>query len=402
MISDYFKLAMKNLRKRKLRTWLTMLGIFISIATIFTLISLSLGLQNAVKEQFEILGADKFIIMSKAMNLGAFDIQKSLTEADVNVIKKISGVKDYSHAVIANGKIEFNKETKYMMVVGIPLEHLDVFTESGALELSEGRTIDENARGEVLLGDLFKNGNVFKKSVNAGEKITINGKDFKVKGIVKPVGNPQDDSNIYLSLEDVRTLFDIPERVDEVLVQVDNAENVQEVADRVEKKLRTFRGETEKTQTFTISTPEELLASFQTILLIITAFLSGIAAISLIVGAVGIANTMYTSVVERTKEIGIMKAIGAKNKDILWIFLIESGFLGLVGAGIGILIGMGASFSIVYFVTHYYATNLLQTAYPLWLIFGCLAFGFIIGTISGTLPALQASKTNVVDALRYE
>jgi len=111
---------------------------------------------------------------------------------------------------------------------------------------------------------------------------------------------------------------------------------------------------------------------------------------------------MYTSVVERTKEIGVMKAIGAKNKDIMIIFLIESGLLGLVGAAIGVLLGFGISKTIEYIAVNSLNTTLLQAAAPAYLVVGCLVFGFLIGAISGTFPAWQASKTNVVDALRYE
>ncbi len=111
---------------------------------------------------------------------------------------------------------------------------------------------------------------------------------------------------------------------------------------------------------------------------------------------------MYTSVIERTKEIGVMKAIGAQNKDIMMIFLIESGLLGLIGAVIGIFLGYGISKTIEYIALNSLDTTLLQAATPAYLIIGCLLFGFLIGAISGTLPAWQASKTNVVDALRYE
>ena len=159
---------------------------------------------------------------------------------------------------------------------------------------------------------------------------------------------------------------------------------------------------TEKTQDFDILTPEELLGSVQDILNIITAFLAGVAAISLIVGGIGIANTMYTSVLERTSEIGVMKAIGAQNKDILMIFLIESGLLGFVGALIGVVLGYGVSKGIEYIAINQLNTNLLQAAAPFYLILGCLAFGFIIGSVSGLTPARKAAKTNVVDALRYE
>jgi putative ABC transport system permease protein len=196
--------------------------------------------------------------------------------------------------------------------------------------------------------------------------------------------------------------MNLSERVDVILIQVKEGENVTEVSKEIEKSLRRYRGITEKTQDFTVSTPEELLESFQIILKIITAFLVSIAGISLVVGAVGIANTMYTSVVERTREIGVMKAIGAKNSDIAQIFLIESGLLGLVGGIIGVILGYLISKIVEIVAVNQLNTNLLQVASPWYLVTGCLFFGFAIGALSGVFPAIQASKTNIVDALRYE
>ncbi|MFA4952636.1 MAG: FtsX-like permease family protein [Candidatus Pacearchaeota archaeon] len=403
MISDYFKIAIKNLKQRKLRSWLTMLGIFISIATIFTLISLSLGLQGAINEQFQILGVDKFFIMPKGQ-LGAPGTGGAveLTLKDVNVVEKTSGVKDVTYATVANAKVEFNKQTRYMMVVGLPTDKIELFKESTSLKIEDGKFIEKSVTGKIVLGYDYKYGNIFGKPIIVGEIILINGQKFRVIGILGQIGNPQDDKNIYMSIDDVKSVFNTRDRIDEIIIQINYGENIKDVANKVEDKLRKSRGVTEKTQDFSVLTPEELLQSFGNILTIITAFLGGIAAISLIVGGVGITNTMYTSVIERTKEIGIMKAIGAKNKDILWIFLIESGLLGLAGAIIGVVLGYGLSNGIVYIVTNLYNTNLLQAAAPIYLIAGCLAFGFLIGAISGVLPAWQASKTNVVDALRYE
>jgi len=135
---------------------------------------------------------------------------------------------------------------------------------------------------------------------------------------------------------------------------------------------------------------------------IVQAVLVGIAAISLLVGGIGIMNTMYTSVVERTKEIGIMKAIGARNEDILYIFLFEAGLLGLVGGLIGVIIGFGLSKGAEYIATISLGTNLLQASVDIWLVLGALLFSFVVGIASGVLPAYQASKLKPVDALRYE
>ena len=404
MIKDYFKLAVKNLRQRGLRSWLTMIGIFISVATIFVLVSLSLGLQGAVEEQFEILGADKFFIQPATGFLGPPGSVGGvlLTEDDVEVVRKIQGVKDYSFFTAGHARVEFAGETRYMMVWGIPPEHMDVWNEVGSFDIEDGRNLEKGDKNSIILGNLFKTGDVIGKQVNVGNKLTINDENFKVRGIMSLIGNPEDDKAIMMDMESFRVLFDIPEKVDYIMIQIDEGEDILEVAERVENKLRKSRGVTEKNQDFHILTPEELLESFGNILAIITSFLGGVAAISLLVGAIGIANTMYTSVLERTKEIGIMKAVGAQNSDIMWIFLIESGLLGVIGAGIGVGLGYGVGKVIEYIAINQLNTTLLQIAAPVWLIGGCLGFGFLIGAVSGTLPAIQASKTNVVDALRYE
>ncbi|MDO8468083.1 MAG: ABC transporter permease [Nanoarchaeota archaeon] len=394
-------MGVRNLKHRGLRSWLTMLGIFISIATIFTLISISIGLQGAVAQQFQVLGSDKFFIMPKTLNLGVTE-NVILTEDDLDTIKKVNGVKDYSYITMGTGEVKYKGQIKYLMIAGMPLDHLDVYTEISSFKFTQGSFLKGGDVNVIVLGNNFELAKIFKQNLTTRDTLEINGKDFKIKGVMEPIGNPQDDQNILMPLDDFRDLFNVPNRIDQIIVQVQPGQNVLDVANRVEEKLRKSKGETEKTQDFSISTPEDLLESFNTILNIITAFLAGIAAISLIVGGIGIANTMYTSVIERTKEIGIMKAIGAKNSDVLLIFLIEAGLLGLMGGIIGVLLGMGLSWIIVYIAAQALGTNLFQAAFPLWLILSCLGFGFLIGAISGTLPALQASKTNVVDALRYE
>lgn len=140
--------------------------------------------------------------------------------------------------------------------------------------------------------------------------------------------------------------------------------------------------------------------TFGTILTIITGFLAGIAAISLVVGGIGIANTMYTSVLERTKEIGTMKAVGAQNKNILSIFILESSFLGLAGGVIGAIIGLGFAF-LISFITHKYSTAMGLDVIISWpLLISSITFALAVGTLSGILPAMQASKLKPVDALR--
>ena len=403
MIQDSFNLALKNLRKRRLRSWLTMVGIIISVAIIFILISLSIGLQNAVTEQFEILGGDKFFIQPKGQ-LGPPQAGASvqLTKDDLKIVERTSGVKEATYITIGNGEIEFNKEKRFFIVAGIPPDGMKLYTSSGSLEVEDGKNIGKGDIGKIVIGNHYKTKNIFSKPVKAGDKFLINGKEFEVQGIFALIGNPDDDRNIIMLSDDFEELFGSGDRVDTIVVQINDGENINDIANSVERKLQRFRNVDDKTQDFTILTPEELLATFQTVLSVITLFLFGVAAISLIVGAINITNTMYTSVLERYKEIGIMKAIGAQNKDILSIFLIESGLLGLVGGVMGVIFGFGVSKLIEYIAVQQLGTKLLQAAAPLYLIIGCLAFAFLTGAISGLWPAWNASKVSAVDAIRYE
>jgi putative ABC transport system permease protein len=403
MITDYFNLSIGHLKRKKLRSGLTVLGIFISIATIFILISLSLGLDAAVKEQFRLLGSDKILILPKGQagapgSGGAVQ----LTIKDVDFIQRLPGIKDQSYFTVGNAKVEFDNQARYYMVIGIPLDKSKVFEETGAYSAVDGRMLKSGDVGKVMIGYSYKYGNIFKKTVQPNNKISINGQEFKVTGILKSVGNPSDDSNIYMPMDDFKTLFKSGDRVDEILVQTKQGEDINAVSENIKKRLMNFRKVDDKTIDFTISTPEELLASFGIVLNIITVFLVGVAAISLIVGCIGIANTMYTSVLERTKEIGTMKAIGAKNSDILLIFVGEAGILGFIGGLMGVLLGIGIGKIIDYIAINALGTNLLRTATPLWLILGCWGFAFFIGAISGYLPARQASKIKPADTLRYE
>tara|TARA_Y100000310_G_scaffold164484_1_gene164260 strand:- start:891 stop:2099 length:1209 start_codon:yes stop_codon:yes gene_type:complete len=402
MLNDYFDIAWKNLKTRKLRAWLTMIGIIISVATIFTLVALSLGLQGAVEEQFEALGGDKFFIQPEGQ-LGPPQAGASvtMTKDDVRVVERVNGVREVTYFTAGNAKVEFKDEERFYAVYGLPEDGLDLYFETGSIEIEDGRAFSDGS-GEIIIGNHYKTRNIFERPVQVGDKFLINDVEFRVKGILKIIGNPEDDRSILMSAKDLEDLFDTGDRVDFMMVQIAKGEEMDAVVERVEKKLQRFRNVNDKTQDFTILTPEEIMEIFGTVLVIITAFLGGVAAISLIVGGIGITNTMYTSVIERIQEIGVMKAVGARNQDVLMIFLVESGLLGIVGGILGIFIGIGISEGIEYIAFSALGTTLLQTVYPTWLIVGCLLFAFLTGSVAGSLPAWRASKTNVVDALRYE
>jgi len=403
MLQDFFTLALKNIRKRKLRTFLTLLGILLAIATIFVLISLSLGLEMAVQEQFEKLGADKFFIQPRGQ-LGppgtAGAVQ--LTKEDIEVIEKIPGVQEVTYYTIGSAKIEFKDNIRFVMVSGFPLEHSELYLEAFTTEVEDGRFLEEGDTNDVVIGSQYKHNNFIGEEVKVGDTITIQGREFEVQGILESLGSPPDDRIISMPEDEFRELFQIPERIDFIIVHVENQDDINAIADRTERTLLKSRNLKEENQDFTILTPEELLETIGQVLNIITYFLLGISAISLLVGGVNIANTMFTSVLERTREIGVMKAIGAKNNDILTIFLIEAGILGLVGGILGVVLGFAVNKIIEYIAVVQFSVSYLQTSSPAWLILGSLAFSFLAGALSGLWPAWRATQIKPVEALRYE
>ena len=406
MISDYFKFSLEGIKKRKLRSSLTIIGIFIGIAAVVSLISLGQGLQVAIEEQFQQAGSDKiFIVPGSGFGPPGTAIQK-LSEHDKELIDRVRGVGAVGGITFKFSNVKFNDKVKFLPVHGFPLEdkELEITSESHNLRIKSGRNLKEGDKNKAVVGfRLSEQDVVFGKPIKLRDIIELDGEKFKVVGTAEKIGNPPDDSVIYIPIETSRELFGIgDDELDFIFVKVGDGFDVGEVAERIEEKMRKDRGLKEGEENFQVETLENILETFSNIFGIVQAVIIGIAAISLLVGGIGIMNTMYMSVAERTKEIGIMKAIGAKNSHILRIFLIESGAYGLFGGTIGVLIGVGIAKLTEYGAGKFLGTGLLMANVTPPLIISALLFSFIIGTISGIAPAYKASKLNPVDALRYE
>jgi len=405
MIEDFFKYALANMRNRKLRSWLTMIGIFIGIAAVVALVSLGQGLQKYIDEEFEKLGRDKIILMPKGQ-LGIGGTTGAVfTKSDVDAMKKVRGVADASGLVMRNVKLEFNDVVRYYLVLGMPTGKEgklvdELFMNYG---MEKGRAIKKGDKRKVALGHYYLDHELFERNVKLGDRIKINDVEFETIGFYELIGNPGDDQNVYIAEESLFELLEIEdERQDMIYAKAAKGEDAAVVSERIEKALRKHRNLDEGNEDFTVQSAEDMIASYLIIIDVINIVLIGIAAISLIVGGIGIMNTMFTSILERTNEIGIMKSIGARNKDIMILFLIESGILGLFGGAIGIAIGMGISKSIEVIATIALQSALLKAYFPWYLILGALMFSFLVGSLSGLVPAFRASRMSPVDALRYE
>ncbi len=401
-MKDYFSLALNNLKRRRLRSWLTMIGIFIGIAAVVSLISLGQGLQDYIGEEFEKLGADKIIIQPKGMGMpGTAGPSLILTSEDLKIIENVRGVEWASGYLGKQGQAKFKGELNIGFAYGVNPEDMDNLLALGELEV-EGRVFKKGEKFKVVVGYNHVYGDIWEKSVEIGSTIEIEGYDFKVIGVVEKVGNPMDDAVLYVPKETLREILDIEDEESQIIVKTAEGFNPENVAETIERKLRQARGEKQDQETFTVQTSEQLLDTFQNIFAVVQGVLVGIAAISLFVGGIGIMNTMYTSVIERTREIGTMKAVGARNSDILLLFLIESGLLGLIGGAIGVGIGIGLAKGAEFIAAQALGTNILQASSNPLIYLGALLFSFVVGTISGVLPAMQASKLKPADALRYE
>ncbi|MFH1310948.1 MAG: ABC transporter permease [Nanoarchaeota archaeon] len=404
MLKDYFLLAFGNLKHRGLRSWLTILGIFIGIAAVVSLISLGQGLQSFIDTQFEQVGGDKILITPKSMaSFGsASEEELILSEKDLEIIKKVNGVEDAEGALTRIGIVVNGKEQEIIMISGVSEKYLEIFGDMDALEVLEGRQLKDNDKSKVIVGYNHIFGNLWDKNTRIGSKIEIKGKEFEIVGVLKKQGNPADDNSVWVEKETFSGLFNTGNDVGTIVVKTEKGFNPDEVATDIGKALRKEKNQKIGEETFSVQSFSQLLETFTNIFAVVQTVFVGIAAISLIVGGVGIMNTMYTSVLERTHEIGIMKAVGAKNQDIFLIFLIESGLLGLVGGVIGIILGMAIGKGVEYIATAQLGTTYLQAVFGLPLILGALFFSFIVGAASGVLPAMQASKLKPADALRYE
>ena len=403
-MKDYFFLAFNNLKRRRLRSWLTMMGIFIGIAAVVALISLGQGLQSAIEEQFEQLGSDKIIIQPKGMGPPGSAASNSLilTSKDLKIIENVRGVEWASGYLIKQSQVKFKEEMSIGFTTGVTAEDFELMIEMVGLSILDGRKLEKVDKFKVVVGYDHVYKNTWDKPLKIGSTIEIEGYDFKVIGVMSKLGNPIDDGSLYVSKDVLKEILNVENEESQIIAKTATGFDPINVAETIERKLRRSRGEKEEQETFSVQTSEQLLESFSSIFGIVQAVLVGIAGISLLVGGIGIMNTMYTSVLERTKEIGTMKAIGAKNSNILLIFLFESGLLGLVGGAIGIGIGIGLGEGTEYIASITLGTDLLQAVFPWYLIAGALLFSFLIGTLSGVFPAMQAAKLKPADALRYE
>lgn len=393
---DTLLIAFNGLKGRKFRFALNLVGILIGCAAITGLISVTEGLQDSVTGQLNVFGPSNLIIMPGEMGSGITMTGGSLNWRDLDIISRIDHVKGVT-PIIANKIAEYTIEGRYFAtdVYGVEREYKELNPNT---ELAEGRNFVQSDAAVVIVGaNIAQPLDLDEPIVELGDRIKITATveevekelTLRVIGILKETGSSFGanlDDSIAIPLKTAQQLYETGNEFSYFVAQADNIDVVDAAAEGIEEKIG------DRVTVITAASAQEQVES---ILGTIQSVLGGIAGISLVVAGVGIINTMTVSVMERTKEIGTMKAIGAKSLDVLMMFLAEAMLTGMIGGAIGAGFGYLLAGVIGSFID-------LDTSSSIMLGFEVVVFAVATSIASGLYPAYRASNMNPVEALRHE
>jgi putative ABC transport system permease protein len=403
MIKDYLGLVIRSIASRQLRSWLTMIGILIGVTAIVSLISLGLGLQTSITDQVQQLGTNRLLIGPGGEFLGpgtADFVNAELDDSDIRIIRGTRGVEKAEGVLVKQMGIEFDDKVEFNSVFAFDTtpEAREFVENAGLFDIEEGRELRSGDKFKVVLGYTLAN-EQYEEKIEVGKKILIRNQEFEVIGIQRLIGTGVHDTIVRMPQDTLRELLDEPKKLSLIFAFSKDGYTPRGVAERLTRELRSSRNVKEGEEDFNVQTAEQTIGELNTILAAVQAVILGIAAISILVGGIGIMNTMYTAVMERTREIGIMKAIGARNGHVLSLFLIESGGLGFLGGISGLTIGLGFAK-----IGELAAIAAGATFFKMYmgpdLIIGTLLFSTILGLFAGFLPSIQAARLEPVEALR--
>ncbi|MHC1577519.1 MAG: ABC transporter permease [Candidatus Methanospirareceae archaeon] len=394
-MKDAVLLAFRSIKERKARSLLTVLGIAVGIAAIVALMSVGFGMEQAITGELTKM-ADIIAVLPGEIRGGKYVEKGSFTDRDVKDINRIGGIKTVAAMTYDPAEVEYRNKKVPLYVIGGDTKELgEIYLES--VGLKEGKWLKENDYKACVIGDRIAN-DYFDEVVRVNDKLLINGDKFVVVGVFGKgtMMTAEIDSYIFLTHRAVKEVLKTDD-VSYIMVRVYEVAEAEEIAAEIEDVINDNHGLDDFANAMTMGSMIEQIGD---IFNIIRGVLVGIGAISLVVASIGIMNTMLMAVMERTHEIGVMKAIGAKSHDVLSLFLLESGLVSLVGGvagcGLGVVlakiisIGAGTGLGI----------EIEAVVKPEVLLAG-VAVALVVGVLSGFYPARKASKMSPVEAVRY-
>ncbi len=398
MTLEIVKMSAESLLAKKTRTFLSMLGIIIGVATVIAVFAVGKGAQESVNSQFQNLSANSILIMA---NRGrGFTSSSKLKTEDAKLLLSADHIASATGAIEGNSSVSYGSTDKSYGVVGVDQNFIPISN----LSVSSGRTITQDdidsksmvaVVGSTVVSDLFTSG-----ENPIGAEITVAGKKLQVIGVLTKLGSrvgmiSVDEAVIVPNSTAEKSILGTKGQV-MITTQVDSVDNTNLATTSISAILRTeHKLKISDADDFRIMDAGSMVAAAQASAKTLSTLLTAIAAITLLVSGIGIMNVMFVTVAERTKEIGIAKAIGGKRSDILSQFLLESVILSMVGGIIGMIIGQAAIPIISYF-------NIIAMTSSLNGPLIGFSFSVLVGVFFGFYPAFQASRLDPVDALRSE
>jgi len=396
---DLLGLALSRLKTGKVRTILTMLGIIIGVASVVALVAVAQGATKGISDRLQGLGTNLVTVSPgftrTGATRGAIGSATTLTLDDAAALGGLDGVQAIAPQLTTNKLVIAGSQNETARIIGTTPGYLDVF----AYQMWTGvflnqASIDHNLRVAVIGATTADNLGLTETAI--GSTIYVGGLPFELIGITQPKGGSSNaDDQVMIPLSTVHELFVGSNSVSSVGISATSQDAIASVSSEITYTLEQRHGITNGVDDFTITTQAQLLGTVSSVSDVLTLLLAGIASISLLVGGIGIMNIMLVSVRERTREIGIRKAIGARGRDIMAQFLVEALVLSLAGGAIGIGVGVVASFVIGTYAGWGFLFN------PFTVVIS-VVFSLIVGVVFGVWPASQAARLDPVVALRYE
>jgi putative ABC transport system permease protein len=394
---DKILLAYRSIRERRTRSILTVLGIAVGIAAIVSLVSVGYSMEEAITGELTTF-ADFISVVPGKITGTTYVETGSFTDRDINDLQRIGGIKSITAMTYDAAEVEYRNKRVPIFILGGDTKELGSFYVE-PVGIKEGRWLRENDYKACVIGDRVAN-EFFDEVVHINDKLIINGEKFIVIGVFEKAStlySADVDPHIFLTLRAAKDALQSDE-VKYIMVRVYDIEEAEAIAEDIQDTINDNHGVEDFATAVTMGSAIEQIG---TVFNIVRGVLIGIAAIALVVASIGIMNTMLMSVMERTHEIGVMKAIGAKSSDVLSLFLLESGMVSLVGGVVGCVIGVILARIISLIAGSALGIEFGATVKPM-VLFGGIAVAMVVGVLSGFYPARKASRMSPVEAVRYE